>query len=155
MYPMMLIAGALTGILTVILILTGLGVLHFEDGLLAASVNAIALLIGKAITAMGTHRKSKGDPEDQPDEDLRLRGPDKNGRGRGFGLVVVVLLIFIVATFLVAWGGCTRYVKGDRMRMEVDLGPPCVVQVYMDGDLVQRSTAAKACVISPATKDGN
>ena len=62
--------------------------------------------------------------------------------------IIFVLITAISGSILM---GCTRYVKGDTLKMNVSQGPPCKVKVWMDGDLIQESEAKQPCKV---TTDG-
>lgn len=57
----------------------------------------------------------------------------------------MIVLLFLSVLLV---GGCTRYVKGDALKMDVKKGPPCTIKVWMDGDLIQESEAKQPCKVN-------
>jgi hypothetical protein len=53
-------------------------------------------------------------------------------------LVIVAMCVLFVS-------GCTRYVKGTRLDINIKRTPACKVTVKVDGSLILEATAKKPC----------
>ena len=53
----------------------------------------------------------------------------------------------LVLMVLVIFGGCTRYVKGDRADMLIKMGPPCKITLKVDGEVIQKVETVQGCMI--------
>ena len=123
MYPLLIIASLGLAAITVMTFVMGIGVMNIEDGVFASTLSAIVLLVGKAMTAMVSKKKDKKDKKDKTN----------------------VLIVLIVLSL---FGGCARLVKGDKAWMNIKMGPPCKIELKVDGETVQKVEATQGCNIT-------
>ena len=83
---------------------------------------------------------------------LAARKTDQRGQARVSSLVVLLLAFsaFAFAFILLGSGGCApRHVVAERsVDVEIQRGPPCLIQVHADGELVARVDWVKRCEVA-------
>lgn len=82
---------------------------------------------------------------------LAARKTDERGHVRG-GLAVLVLAlgVFVVGLLAVGVGGCApRHVVAEQsVEVDIQRGPPCLIVVKADGELVARVDWSRRCEVS-------
>lgn len=112
---------------------------QWEDGVgwYTAGLAILVKILDMAVKAFRP-RKVKGEPAK---------------KNRGFARIGALVAMALLAAWLL--GGCSmRMVRGDHLDVLVEKGPPCKITVKMDGDIIQKSEARKACVIKMSIEDG-
>lgn len=82
---------------------------------------------------------------------IAARKSDERGHARpAFVMLLAAVSVFVVGLLAVGVGGCgPRHVVADRsVAIDVRRGPPCLVQVHADGELVARVDWSKRCEVT-------
>lgn len=76
---------------------------------------------------------------------------DQRGQARvsSLALVTIAFAVFAIAFFAFGSGGCApRHVVAEHdVAVEIQRGPPCLIQVHADGELVARVDWSKRCEV--------
>lgn len=55
---------------------------------------------------------------------------------------------YIILMVLALSMGCTRYVSGDKMELDIKVGPPCKITLVVDGEVIQVATSKNPCSLN-------
>lgn len=128
------IAALIIIVMGVTMFLGSIGVVDPDLAWYAAAMAFFLKVLEKVIKAMRP-RQVAGEPKE---------------KGKKPTIVSIVFLLLFIS---LAWGCGPILVKGQKLSMDLWMGPPCRVKVYMDGKLIQESEATKMCIVTEEVKE--